>query len=279
MQPFLKWAGGKRQLLSQFEQFIPEIGEYTYFEPFLGAGAMLFHLRPSYAVVNDINFELYNVYSVIKDQGLFEELIDDLKSHVNEKEYFYETRAWDRTEEYQTISPVKRASRFIYLNKTCFNGLYRVNSKGQFNVPFGKYKNPDILNEAVLREVHAYLNNHDITLLNVDFAAAVENAKSGDFVYFDPPYDPLSETSSFTSYAQEGFGKVEQYRLRDLFKELNARGCKVMLSNSDTAFIRDLYQEFQIVTVQATRAINSKAEGRGKITEVLVLGDYYDFNR
>ncbi len=277
MQPFLKWAGGKRQLLSQFKPFIPEIGDSTYYEPFLGAGAMLFHLRPKNAVVNDINSELYNVYSVIKDKELFEELIEDLKKHINEKDYFYEIRAWDRTEEYKNISPVKKASRFIYLNKTCFNGLYRVNSKGQFNVPFGKYKNPEIVNEAVLREVHDYLNNNNITLLNVDFEEAVKDAKSGDFVYFDPPYDPLSETSSFTSYAQEGFGKEDQLRLRDTFRELNARGCKVMLSNSDTPFIREIYQEFKIITVQANRAINSKANGRGKINEVLVLGDYYEF--
>ena len=279
MQPFLKWAGGKRQLLPQIKPYIPEIGENTYFEPFLGAGAMLFSIQPHNAIVNDINSELYNVYKVIADEQLFEELIEDLRSHVNESEYFYEIRALDRSEDYQNLSPVKKASRFIFLNKTCFNGLYRVNSKGQFNVPFGKYKKPEIVNEAVLREVHQFLNQSNITFLNGDFKAAVKEAKSGDFVYFDPPYDPVSQTSSFTSYAQEGFGKAEQYELRDVFKQLNDRGCKVLLSNSDTPFIREIYEGFNIVTVQANRAINSKAEGRGKINEVLVVGDYYDFSK
>lgn len=279
MQPFLKWAGGKRQLLPQIKPYIPEIGENTYFEPFLGAGAMLFSIQPHNAIVNDINSELYNVYKVIADEQLFEELIEDLRSHVNESECFYEIRALDRSEDYQNLSPVKKASRFIFLNKTCFNGLYRVNSKGQFNVPFGKYKKPEIVNEAVLREVHQFLNQSNITFLNGDFKAAVKEAKSGDFVYFDPPYDPVSQTSSFTSYAQEGFGKAEQYELRDVFKQLNDRGCKVLLSNSDTPFIREIYEGFNIVTVQANRAINSKAEGRGKINEVLVVGDYYDFSK
>ena len=277
MQPFLKWAGGKRQLLPQIKPYIPEIGESTYFEPFLGAGAMLFSIQPQNAIVNDINTELYNVYKVIADEQLFEKLIEDLRKHVNDSEYFYEIRELDRSEGYQNLSSVKKASRFIFLNKTCFNGLYRVNRKGQFNVPFGKYKNPAIVNEEVLREVHQYLKDNHITFLNGDFKAAVKDAKSGDFVYFDPPYDPVSETSSFTSYAQEGFGKTEQYELRDVFKQLNERGCKVLLSNSDTPFIREIYEGFNIVTVQANRAINSKAEGRGKINEVLVVGDYYDF--
>ena len=279
MQPFLKWAGGKRQLLPQIKPYIPEIGESTYFEPFLGAGAMLFSIQPQNAIVNDINTELYNVYKVIADEQLFEELIEDLPKHVNDSEYFSEIRELDRTDGYQNLSPVKKASRFIFLNKTCFNGLYRVNSKGQFNVPFGKYKNPAIVNEEVLREVHQYLKTNHITFLNGDFKAAVKDAKSGDFIYFDPPYDPVSETSSFTSYAQEGFGKAEQYELRDVFKELNERGCKVLLSNSDTPFIREIYEGFNIVTVQANRAINSKAKGRGKINEVLVVGDYYDFSK
>lgn len=279
MQPFLKWAGGKRQLLPQIKPYIPEIGESTYFEPFLGAGAMLFSIQPQNAIVNDINTELYNVYKVISDEQLFEELIEELRSHKNESEYFYEVRAWDRMEDFQNLSSVKKAARFIFLNKTCYNGLYRVNSKGQFNVPFGKYKNPDIVNRDGLREVHQYLKSNQITFLNGDFKAAVKDAKSGDFVYFDPPYDPVSQTSSFTSYAQEGFGKAEQIELRDVFKELNERGCKVLLSNSDTPFIREVYEGFNIVTVQATRAINSKAEGRGKINEVLVVGDYYDFNK
>lgn len=280
-QPFLKWAGGKRQLISQIEPFVPEIGSSTYYEPFLGAGAMLFHFQPQNAIVNDVNSELYNVYKVIEDDKLFDELIELLTMHEsnNDSDYFYEVRAWDRTEDYASMSPVKKAARFIYLNKTCFNGLYRVNSKGYFNVPFGKYKKPLIVNEEILRNVHNYLKHNNITFLNGDFEDAVKDTKSGDFVYFDPPYEPLNPTSSFTSYAQEGFGRAEQYRLRDLFSELNSRGCKVLLSNSDTPFIREIYQEFKIVTVQANRAINSKATGRGKINEVLVVSDYYEFDR
>lgn len=280
MQPFLKWAGGKRQLIPQIAPYVPNLDNITYYEPFLGAGAMLFHFKPSRAIVNDINSELINVYKVIREPQHFEELIKLLKSHKekNSSEHFYEVRSWDRSEDYFHLTSVEKAARFIYLNKTCYNGLYRVNSKGQFNVPYGKYKNPDIVNEDVLKTVHLYLkNNSDIQFLNIDFEIAVSNAKMGDFVYFDPPYDPINETSSFTSYAQTGFGKAEQYRLRDLFKKLNDRGCKVLLSNSDTPFIRDIYQEFNIVTVQASRAINSKASGRGKINEVLIVGDYYDF--
>ncbi|MEH7514251.1 DNA adenine methylase [Gottfriedia acidiceleris] len=280
MQPFLKWAGGKRQLISQIEPYV-QIGEGTYFEPFLGAGAILFHFQPQKAIVNDINNELYNVYSVVKNR--FGDLVEELIKHKenNDSDYFYKIRALDRTEEYGDLSDVEKAARFIYLNKTCFNGLYRVNSKGQFNVPYGKYKNPDILNEKVLEDVHKYFNNKNITLLNGDFETAVKDAKEGDFVYFDPPYDPLSETSSFTSYAQEGFGRNEQFRLRDTFKELNDRGVKVLLSNSDTPFIRDIYHEFtdKIITVQASRAINAKASGRGKINEVLIVGDHIDFDQ
>ena len=273
MQPFLKWAGGKRQLLPQIKPYIPALGESRYFEPFLGAGAMLFNIQPKYAVVNDINPELYNVYKVIADKHLFEELLADLRTHVNESDYFYEIRAWDRSDDYENLSSVKKASRFIFLNKTCFNGLYRVNRKGQFNAPFGKYKNPAIVNEIVLQDVHQYINNHELTFLNGNFKEAVKDAESGDFVYFDPPYDPVSETSSFTGYAQEGFGKSEQLELRDVFQELTERGCKVLLSNSDTPYIREIYEGFQIVTVQANRSINSKGSGRGKINEVLVLGN------
>ncbi|MDP4085088.1 MAG: DNA adenine methylase [Bacillota bacterium] len=291
VQPFLKWAGGKRQLLLQFKQIVPEIEKIrdtntTYFEPFLGAGAMLFDIQPRNAVVNDINGELINVYKVIQDKELFGELIDKLEKHRKEHEkrssdYFYEVREWDRKEEfYAQKSDVEKAGRFIFLNKTCFNGLYRVNSKGKFNVPYGKYKKPEIVNKDVLDEVHKYLINNNVDFRYMSFEKVVENAKPGDVVYFDPPYDPLNKTSSFTSYAQEGFGEKEQYLLRDVFTDLNKNGCKVLLSNSDTPFIRDIYQEFahRIVTVKANRAINSKAEGRGKIKEVLIVGDYLDFN-
>ncbi|WP_047153820.1 DNA adenine methylase [Aneurinibacillus tyrosinisolvens] len=267
-QPFLKWAGGKRQLLPEITKYIPrEIN--TYYEPFIGAGAVLLHLQPPKAVINDINSELINAYTVIRDQ--IEELLADLSKHVNDKEYFYNIRELDRKEQYQLLTPVERASRMIYLNKTCFNGLFRVNSRGQFNVPFGKYKNPAIVNEEVLRAVHEYLAYADVTLLNGDFAKAVESARAGDFVYFDPPYDPVSETASFTSYSLDGFRTEQQIRLKELLDELDHRGCRVMLSNSATDFIKDLYKQYNIKIVGAKRNINSKASGRGKIDEVLVM--------
>jgi DNA adenine methylase len=267
-QPFLKWAGGKRQLLPEIRKYIPKKIN-TYYEPFLGAGAVLFDIQPKKAVINDINTELINTYIAIRDH--VDELINDLKKHKNEKEYFYAIRDLDRKEEFKKLSLVERASRIIYLNKTCFNGLFRVNSQGHFNVPFGKYKNPQIVNEIVLRAVHNYLNSNDITILNVDFEKAVENAKKGDFIYFDPPYDPVSDTSSFTGYSLYGFDKDDQIRLRDLFVELDKRGCKVLLSNSATDFIKDLYKDFHIEVVSANRNINANASRRGKIDEVLVM--------
>lgn len=267
-QPFLKWAGGKRQLLPEIRKYIPKKIN-TYYEPFLGAGAVLFDIQPKKAVINDINTELINTYIAIRDH--VDELINDLKKHKNEKEYFYAIRDLDRKEEFKELSLVERASRIIYLNKTCFNGLFRVNSQGHFNVPFGKYKNPQIVNEIVLRAVHNYLNSNDITILNVDFEKAVENAKKGDFIYFDPPYDPVSDTSSFTGYSLYGFDKDDQIRLRDLFVELDKRGCKVLLSNSATDFIKDLYKDFHIEVISANRNINANASRRGKIDEVLVM--------
>lgn len=172
---------------------------------------------------------------------------------------------------FSKLSDVEKASRLIYLNKTCFNGLFRVNSQGQFNVPFGRYKNPNIVNEFVLRAVSHYLNNNEVKILNGDFADAVSSAKKGDFVYFDSPYDPVSETASFTGYTLGGFNKDEQIRLRDLFVDLDKRGCKVLLSNSATDFIKDLYKDYHIEIVSATRNINSIATKRGKIDEVLVM--------
>lgn len=274
LQPFLKWAGGKRQLLPEIRKYIPK--KYnTYFEPFVGAGAVLLDLQPKKAVINDINTELINTYVVIRDN--VDELIEDLKKHKNEKEYFYEIRDLDRKEEFKNLSLIERASRIIYLNKTCFNGLFRVNSQGHFNVPFGKYKNPQIVNEIVLRAVHHYLNSNEITIMNEDFEKAVSNAKKGDFIYFDPPYDPVSDTSSFTGYSLYGFDKTDQERLKETFVELDKRGCYVLLSNSATDFIKDLYKDFHIEIVPASRNINSIASRRGKVDEVLVMN--YEPNR
>ncbi len=268
LQPFLKWAGGKRQLLPTIRKYIPQ--KYgTYHEPFIGAGAVLFDIQPTVGMINDSNTELINCYKVIRDS--LDELVLDLRQYKNEKEYYYAIRDLDRNSNFKKLNPIQRASRIIYLNKTCFNGLFRVNSAGQFNVPFGSYHNPKILDELLLKAVHNYLSTKNIQIMNVDFEQAVKDAKKGDFIYFDPPYDPVSDTSSFTGYDLNGFGKNEQQRLRDVYKELSDKGCFVLLSNSATDFILDLYKDFSIITVAASRNINSVATGRGKIDEVLVM--------
>jgi DNA adenine methylase len=269
VRPFLKWAGGKRQLLPEIKNYVPK--KYnTYYEPFLGGGAILFNLQPKNATINDSNTELINCYEVIRDS--LEELIEDLKKHENNESYYYEMRELDRTTTYKdNYDKIKRASRILYLNKTCYNGLFRVNSQGQFNVPFGRYKNPNILDEAVLRAVNKYLNNNKVKIFNTDFEKAVLDAKKGDFVYFDPPYDPVSNTASFTGYDVNGFDKEEQKRLKSVFDDLTSRGCQALLSNADTDFIIKLYgSRYKIEKISATRAINSNALKRGKITEVLV---------
>lgn len=267
-QPFLKWAGGKRQLLPEIKQHIPKYN--TYYEPFVGAGAVLFELQPKRAVINDSNSELINCYRTIKDN--LTELLEDLSKHKNEEEYFYALRELDRKEaEFAQLSPAQRASRIIYLNKTCFNGLFRVNSQGQFNVPFGRYKNPKILDEVVLKAVNKYFNNNEVRILNQDFEEAVNDARNGDFVYFDPPYDPVSDTASFTGYDINGFNRDEQRRLKRVFDDLTQRGVKCLLSNSATDFILELYGDYQpIMIVSASRNINSVADKRGKVSEVLI---------
>ena len=275
VRPFLKWAGGKRQLLPEIRKYVPKrISKHTYYEPFIGGGALLFELQPPKAVINDSNKELINCYQVIKES--LDELMEELSKdkYSNSETSYYEMRDLDRSmKKYASLSEVEKAARIIYLNKTCYNGLFRVNSQGQFNVPFGRYKNPNFLDDAVLRAVNKYLNSNDITLLNQDFAEAVKDAKRGDFVYFDPPYDPVSETASFTGYDVNGFNRDEQQRLKEEFDALHKRGCKVMLSNSCTDFILDLYKHYQDTTkkVRATRSINSNALKRGMVDEVLVL--------
>ncbi len=266
-QPFLKWAGGKRQLLSQIKPHIPKQFK-RYFEPFVGGGALLFDLKPQRAVINDVNAEISNVYQVIRDD--VDALIQDLEQHQNNPDYFYALRALDRQPDFIHYSALKRASRVLYLNKTCFNGLYRVNQSGQFNVPFGRYKNPNIVNADNLRHVSLFLRRHQVKILNEDFSHAVKGMRKEDFVYFDPPYDPLSDSASFTSYAAGDFGREQQRQLQQLCCRLDERGCRFLLSNSATDFIKDLYQDFSISTVQAKRSINSNRKGRGQIAEVLV---------
>ncbi len=262
----VKWAGGKKQLLTQFEQFFPKKVE-RYFEPFVGGGAIAFYvlkyLKPHEAYLSDINEELVNVYNVVKNKLL--ELVETLKKlkSLHSQETFYKIRAEDP----KLLCDVDRAGRFIYLNKTCFNGLYRVNSKGGFNVPMGKYTNPAVLMEEDLIEISKLLKHAEITTLG--FEEVLKHAKKGDFIYFDPPYDPLNK-ASFTKYAKGDFLEKEQKMLAEVFKELNQRGCLVMLSNSDTDFIKNLYKDFNIHLVQARRMINSNASKRGKINEVVI---------
>ncbi|MFK8181778.1 MAG: DNA adenine methylase [Phormidesmis sp.] len=267
VRPFLKWAGGKRQLLPELLEHMPN--KYNnYYEPFIGGGALLFALQPRKAVISDSNQELISCYTVVRDS--LDELIEDLRRHHNEEKYFYQVREWDRKDTFKSKTLVQKASRIIFLNKTCYNGLFRVNSQGQFNAPFGRYKKPNILDEAVLKAVSAYLNEAKVEILNQDFSTTVSKSRKNDFIYFDPPYDPVSDTASFTGYDINGFNKDEQKRLRDTFARLSEKGCKVMLSNAYTEFIRDLYKDYTCIRVQATRAINSKASRRGKIDEILV---------
>lgn len=263
--PIVKWVGGKRQLMFELLKNMPE-NYNRYFEPFIGGGALFFELQPDNAYISDLNEELINLYKVVRDN--VEELITDLQKHDISKEYFIEIRNIDRTEEYKNWSNVKKASRFIYLNRTCFNGMYRVNSKGEFNVPFGHYKNPRILDENNLINCSNLLQRTEIR--HADFSEILKKVKKGDFVYFDPPYVPLSETSSFTSYTKDGFDLDMQFKLRDVCDELDSIGVKFLLSNSDTKLVNELYENYNIKKVFASRQINANADGRGKITEVLV---------
>jgi DNA adenine methylase len=265
--PFLKWVGGKRQIMPAIVDLLPK-RITTYCEPFVGGGAVLFNLQPQRAIINDYNAELINVYRVIKDD--LTELIFDLKNHKNEPDYFYQLRSIDRTEEFATLTDVQRASRIIYLNKTCFNGLYRVNNSGEFNSPFGKYKNPNIVNEPTLKAVSNYLNSNDIQLLTGDYEAVLRQADANSFIYLDPPYHPISQSSNFTGYVQGGWGEIDQIRLRDACNDLNERGIKFLLSNSATDFIKELYEDYTISIVKANRSINSDGEKRGEIEEVLI---------
>lgn len=263
--PIVKWVGGKRQLMFELIKNMPK-SYNRYFEPFIGGGALFFELQPEQAYISDMNEELINLYSVVRDNVY--ELIKDLSKHEVSKEYFLEIRNIDRTEQYTELSDVERASRFIYLNRTCFNGMYRVNSQGQFNVPFGHYKNPRIIDENNLLNCSELLKKTEIKC--ADFSEILTKVKKGDLVYFDPPYVPLNDTSSFTSYTKDGFDINMQFKLRDVCDELDNKGVKFMLSNSDTNLVNELYVNYEIKKVFASRQINANADGRGKITEVLV---------
>ena len=269
-KPFVKWAGGKRQILNELKKYIPYDYD-TYYEPFVGGGAVLFELSPKNAVLNDYNEELINVYRCLKDENNFTKMIKELNNHEtnHSEEHYFNIRNLDRDKtKFKKLADYKRAARTIYLNKACFNGLYRVNSKNEFNVPFNKKEKVNTYDGENLGIIHSYFNFNNVKMLNCDFAEAIKNAKKGDFVYFDPPYD--SETSTFNSYTENGFGKEEQIRLCELFKDLDKKGVKCMLSNHNTKFFNELYEGFNIYVIEAKRNINANGKKRGKVEELIV---------
>ena len=269
-KPFVKWAGGKRQIMPEIKKYVPENYD-TFYEPFVGGGAVFFELAPKKAVINDYNSELMNVFECIKDEDKFDKMCTELNHHEanHSEEYYYQVRNIDRdVRKYNKLADYKKAARTIYLNKACFNGLYRVNSKNEFNVPFGKKEKVNTYEGQNLGVVHCILNFNDIKLLSTDFEEAVKDAKKGDFVYLDPPYD--SDTSTFNDYTENGFNKDEQRRLALLFKELSNRGCYVMLSNHNTILVNELYKDYNIHVISAKRNINSNGKKRGKVEEVII---------
>jgi DNA adenine methylase len=262
-RPFLKWVGGKSRLLEQFQPLLPGPGSYgTYFEPFLGSGALFFFLRPSAAVLSDVNGEIIDCYRAVKTKT--EDVIRELSKHKYDDAHYYAVRAGKP----RTLAAA--AARTLYLNKTGYNGLYRVNRAGGFNVPMGRYKNPGFQSEALfanLRVCCEVLQQAEIA--SADFEVTSMRARPGDFVYLDPPYVPVSATSDFTSYARGGFPWSEQERLTQMCKKLWRRGVKIMLSNSDTESVRELYKDFRVDVVLAARSINSQGSKRGKVCEVV----------
>jgi len=265
---FIKWAGGKTQLLNQFKSFFPRTFN-KYLEPFIGSGAVFFLIKevyqPDEIILSDINPELINCYKVVQTQLL--ELLELLKDHRknHNKEYYYSIRNLDTS----ILSEVELAARFIYLNKTCFNGLYRVNSKGKFNVPIGSYKNPKIFKEEILERANSMLQ--DVDIITMPFENVLNHANEGDFIYFDPPYHPLSSTSNFTSYTKNSFSEKDQNRLAGVYRELDKKGCQLMLSNSYSNLILELYSDYRIEKVSAKRMINCNGNGRGAIAEAVIL--------
>lgn len=269
-KPFVKWAGGKRQIIDKLKKYVPDEFD-TYYEPFIGGGALLFELSPKKAVINDSNEELMNVYECLCDEEKFKKMCSVLNHYETEhsEAFYYDIRNKDRNKNsYNRLSCYTKAARTIYLNKACFNGLYRVNSKNEFNVPFGKKLKVNTYDGGNLITVSNYLTMNDIEILCVDFEDAVKDAKKGDFVYFDPPYD--SDTSTFNNYTEDGFGKEEQRRLAKVFKELDAKGVYVMLSNHNTSLVNELYKDYHIHLIEAKRSINANGKKRGKVEEVII---------
>lgn len=271
MSPVVKWAGGKRQILEKLKANLPEKFN-NYFEPFIGGGALLFDLAPKNATINDVNQELLAIYTCLKDDELYRLMLEELDKHEknHSEEYYYQVREWDRDPRFELEPLWKRAARAIYLNKSCFNGLYRVNAKGYFNVPSAKKEHVVTYSKANLEEIHEYFKDDNVTILSGDFVEATRNAHAGDFVYFDPPYDSWEDKESFTAYSKFDFNKDDQRRLADCFKDLTNRGVKCMVSNHNTAYINELYNGFNIQVIKAKRMINANAAGRGAVEEVII---------
>ena len=260
-KPFLKWVGGKRQILPKLTELFP-VEFDRFYEPFVGGGAVFFHLLPQKASISDANQELINCYLVVRDR--VEELIPSLKKHVYDKEYYYSVREIDP----ESLSAVERASRTIFLNRAGFNGLYRVNSQGKFNVPFGRYTNPTFCDEVNLRVCSRAIRGKTVSCSS--FENALSSAKRGDFAYLDPPYIPVSETANFTAYQRNGFGMENQEKLAEVIEELTRKGVRAMLSNADVPWIHERYREFNIRVIKANRNVNSDASRRGPVGEVVV---------
>ena len=271
-KPFVKWAGGKRQLISTLNQNLPD-SFGTYFEPFLGGGALLFHMlterNGQKCSISDLNSDLVLAYTTIRDR--IDSLISSLKSHErnyqkDSKSYYYSVR------EHNPRSEIEKTSRLLFLNRTCFNGLYRVNSKGKFNVPLGKYTNPNIINEENLRSVSSILQVSRVSIKCRDFGAVLRDAKKGDLVYFDPPYQPVSNTANFTSYTSKNFSFDDLSRLVELCQSLDEKGCKVLLSNSDSKEVSEMFSKkpWKISKVRANRSINSDSKKRTGHFELLI---------
>lgn len=263
MKPFVKWAGGKRQLLPEIEKMLPESFD-TYYEPFIGGGALLFDIAPEKAIIGDVNTTLINTYRAIQNNEkelieLLDEYIEKHESSEDKKAFYYEMRDAYNNKVLDAADSLEVCSLFMYLNKTCFNGLYRVNSKGLFNVPFNNRKTLNIYDQENLDEISKYLEN--IKILNADFEITCKTAKKGDFVFFDSPYAPL-KPESFESYTKEGFALEEHQRLAKLYKELTDKGVYCMLTNHNTELINELYEEYNIKVVQVKRMINADANKR-----------------
>lgn len=271
VKPVVKWAGGKRQLIDKLVELMPK--EYNhYFEPFVGGGALLFQLMPKGATINDVNEDLITIYKCLNNKEDFNLMLNLLDYHQknHSETYYYQIRELDRQPFYSSLPIWEKAARAIYLNKSCFNGLYRVNSQGYFNVPFGKKEKVQTYDLDNMLLLHEYFSSNNIIIKSGDFMEAIKDASKGDFVYFDPPYDPFDNKNSFTSYSKLDFNKDDQRRLADAFKRLSDKGVYVMLSNHNTELINELYEDYNIHIVNAKRMINSDVNGRGYVEEVII---------